>query len=134
MAAWLTSPLQLDGMRMFECGDEKTPEECAWYQEKYHFWYIADWVFALPTIAFFMCTIGIFIIANVLSKVLSFRRSKSRSPSSWRKLVAGLRYLSYRGWHVRSLKWNSAPLGVLALGGVGVVYFFCEFLGDEEEM
>jgi hypothetical protein len=125
MAAWLTSPLQLTGMRMFECGDEKTPAECAWYQQKWHFWYWADWIYALPTIAFFMSTIGIFIIANVLSKLLSYRRSKSP-----RKVLAGLRYLSYRGWRVEGLKWNSAPVGALALGAVGMVYFFCELLSE----
>lgn len=36
--AWLTPPVQLHGSRAFECG-EKTPEECAYYQERWHFWY-----------------------------------------------------------------------------------------------
>jgi len=37
MAGWLTKPLQLDGMRMSDC-DEKTPAECDWYRQKWHFW------------------------------------------------------------------------------------------------
>lgn len=36
-AAWLSPGVTLTGMRMFECG-KKTPEECAWYQQRWHFW------------------------------------------------------------------------------------------------
>lgn len=127
MAGWLTAPLQLDGMRMFECGD-MSPVDCDYYKQRWHFWYIADFVFALPTVAFFMSTIGIFVIANVVSMLLSYRKSRYREPSLWRRCIAMLRYLSYRGWHVKGLKWNSAPLGVLLLGAVGTVFFFCECL------
>jgi len=41
-------------------------------------------------------------------------------------VLAGLRYLAYRGFHVRGLKWNSAPVGVLVLGVAGVLFFFCK--------
>lgn len=88
--------------------------------------YIADWVFALPTIAFFMSAIGIFIISHFISRVLGYRRFKG--PAVWQKLIASVRYLSYRGFHVRALRWNSAPVGVLLLGLAGTTFFFCELL------
>ena len=89
--------------------------------------YIADYVFALPTVAFFMCGIGIFIIAHFISSIL-LRQRKSQQISLWRKLVAATRYLSYRGFHVRQFQWNSAPVGVLLLGAAGTIYFFCELI------
>ncbi|KAH7419673.1 ferric reductase like transmembrane component-domain-containing protein [Cadophora sp. MPI-SDFR-AT-0126] len=121
--AWLTFPLALTGSRTFECGDF-TEEECTFYMQRWHFWYIADLVFALPTVAFFMCGIGVFIISYFFTS-LFLDRSTRRGPRAWRKLIAGTRYLSYRGFHVESLKWNSAPVGVLMLGAIGTIYFFC---------
>lgn len=87
--------------------------------------YIADYVYALPTIAFFMCSLGIFITANFISsQILGYRRF--RGPRLWQKLIAVIRYLSYRGFHVKALRWNSAPLGVLLLGAAGTIYFLCK--------
>ncbi|CZS91302.1 related to Fre1p and Fre2p [Rhynchosporium agropyri] len=122
-AAWLTMPLMFTGSRMFECGD-MSKADCDFYQQRWHFWYIADYVYALPTVAFFMCAIGIFIISYLVSNLLLGYR-QSRGPLVWQKFVAGTRYLSYRGFHVKGLRWNSASVGMLALGAVGVVYFFC---------
>ncbi|KAH4059550.1 hypothetical protein HBI38_021300 [Parastagonospora nodorum] len=122
MAGWLSAPLQLHSMRMFECG-KKTPEECDWYKHHWHFWYIADYVFALPTIAFFMCTIGVFIIGHAVSSLSGYRRV--RGPRIWGKTIAVVRYLSYRGFYVKALRWNSAPVGVLLLGLIGTIFFFC---------
>lgn len=87
--------------------------------------YIADYVFALPTIAFFMSALGIFIIGHIISsQILGYRRF--RGPAIWQKLIATVRYLSYRGFHVKALKWNSAPVGILLLGLVGTIFFFCK--------
>jgi MFS superfamily sulfate permease-like transporter len=86
--------------------------------------YIADYVFALPTVAFFMCAIGIFIIGHAVSQILGYRRF--RGPRIWQKLIASIRYLSYRGFHVKSLQWNSAPVGILLLGLAGTIFFFCK--------
>ncbi|KAL7925673.1 ferric reductase like transmembrane component domain-containing protein [Trichoderma austrokoningii] len=121
-AAWLSGPIQLHSSRAFEC-DELTAEECDWYKQRWHYWYIADYVFALPTVAFFMCAIGIFIIGNVVSQILGYRRY--RGPPIWQKLIAGIRYLSYRGYYIKSLRWNSAPVGILLLGLAGTIFFFC---------
>ncbi|QDS73116.1 hypothetical protein FKW77_001048 [Venturia effusa] len=120
--AWLTYPLALHGTREFAY-DDLTPDQCTWYKQRWHFWYIADWVFALPTIAFFMSSIGIFIIGHFISKALGYRRF--RGPVAWQKLIASIRYLSYRGFRVEALRWNSAPVGVLLLGLAGTVFFFC---------
>ncbi|KAL6702816.1 hypothetical protein ACN47E_000902 [Coniothyrium glycines] len=121
-AAWLTYSLALTGMRMFECGDF-TIEECDYYKQRWHFWYIADYVFALPTVAFFMCTIGVFIVGHAGSTLLLRRRNAHRSKTI-SKPLAMIRYLSYRGFHVPRLQWNSAPVGVLLLGAVGIIFFF----------
>ena len=38
--------------------------------------------------------------------------------------MAGTRFLSYKGFHLRGLKWHSPSIGVMLLGLAGVVYFF----------
>lgn len=43
-------------------------------------------------------------------------------------MTAATRLLSYKAFRIPYLNWNSAPLGVLVLGGVGVIYFFCMVL------
>lgn len=87
--------------------------------------YVADWTFALPTVAFFLCTIGLFIIGHVLTQTLSL--SRRQVPSLLQRPLAAIRYLSYRGFHIKALGWNSAPVGLLLLAAVGATYFFCEF-------
>ncbi|KIW34214.1 uncharacterized protein PV07_01005 [Cladophialophora immunda] len=121
MAAWLYQPVVFMSSREFDC-EGFTPEQCAFYKH-WHNWYIADWAFALPTVAFFMTGIGIFIIGYVLTQLLAL----SRRPGlpMWRRVIAATRYLSYRGFHVKSMGWNSAPIGVLFLGVVATIYFFC---------
>lgn len=89
--------------------------------------FIADHVFALSTVAFFMSVLGIFVIGNVVSQVLGHRTWRGSSP--WLKVTALIRYLSYRGFHVQTLRWNSAPLGLLLLAAAGIVFFFCKSAG-----
>lgn len=89
------------------------------------FRYQADHVFALPTVAFFMCGIGIFIVGHFITRLSSLRKRKDPS-LLWRKALAATRYLSYRGFHIRRLRWNSAPVGILLLGAIGATYFFCK--------
>jgi hypothetical protein len=38
MAGWLSAPVQLHSMRMFEC-DDLNANECEWYKQRWHFWY-----------------------------------------------------------------------------------------------
>lgn len=74
-----------------------------------------------------MSVLGIFVIGNVVSQVLGHRTWRGSSP--WQKVTALIRYLSYRGFHVQTLRWNSAPLGMLLLAAAGTVFFFCKFTG-----
>jgi hypothetical protein len=72
-----------------------------------------------------MSGLGIFIIGNLLSsQVLGHR--KIRENLILRRLTACVRYLSYRGYHIKSLGWNSVPVGLLLLGAAGGVYFVCK--------
>lgn len=72
-----------------------------------------------------MTALGIFIIGHFISsQVLGYR--KFRGPPIWQKVIAAVRYLSYRGFYIKALRWNSAPIGLLLLGAVGAVYFFCK--------
>lgn len=87
--------------------------------------YIADYVFALPTVAFFMCVIGVFIIGHSLSS-LCLRLGIYKETGIWARMIAIVRYLSYRGFHVSVFRWNSAPVGVLVLGAIGATFFFCK--------
>ena len=72
-----------------------------------------------------MTALGIFIIGHFISsQVLGYR--KFRGPPIWQKVIAAVRYLSYRGFYIKALRWNSAPIGILLLGAGGAVYFFCK--------
>ena len=70
-----------------------------------------------------MTGIGIFVIGYALTQLLAL--SSRPGLPIWRRGVAAARYLSYRGFHIKSLGWNSAPIGVLFLGVVAAIYFFC---------
>ncbi|KAH7070692.1 putative ferric-chelate reductase [Paraphoma chrysanthemicola] len=123
MASWLTYPLAFTGSREFDCG-KKTEEQCTYYKQRWHFWYIADYVYALPTVAFFLSVLGIFIIGHLVSsQILDYRRFKGSQ--IWQRCIAVVRYLSYRGFHVKALRWNSAPVGLLLSAAAGTVFFFC---------
>ncbi|CAH0021238.1 unnamed protein product [Clonostachys rhizophaga] len=125
MLPWLTEPIMFHGDRdRGEC--MMTEEQCAWKWRWWTDWYSADLVFSLPTVAFFMVAIGIFIIAYVLSAILptSWRRSRG-----WRRLLSGTRFLSYTSFHVRG--WSTPSIGICLLGAVGLVYFLAMTLGPK---
>lgn len=44
------------------------------------------------------------------------------------KGLATGRFLSYRSFHLRGLKWYSPSVGVMLLGICGAIYFFGEVL------
>ncbi|KAF7959075.1 hypothetical protein EAE96_002592 [Botrytis aclada] len=122
MAAWIYQPVMFESGRAFDC-EGFNSDQCKYRKEPWRSWYVADLTFALPTVALFMCIIGIFIVGYVLTQVLAL----SHRPESliWRRGVALIRYLSYRGFRIEALRWNSAPVGVLLLGAIGTIYFFC---------
>ncbi|TGO91061.1 hypothetical protein BPOR_0040g00050 [Botrytis porri] len=122
MAAWLYQPVMFESDRAFDC-EGFNSDQCKYYKDPWRNWYVADWKFALPTVALFMCIIGIFIVGYVLTQVLAL--SHRPEPLIWRRGVALIRYLSYRGFRIEGLRWNSAPVGVLLLGAIGTIYFLC---------
>ncbi|KAF7906696.1 hypothetical protein EAF00_000975 [Botryotinia globosa] len=122
MAAWIYQPVMFESGRAFDC-EGFDSEQCKYYKKPWRNWYVADWTFALPTVALFMCIIGIFIVGYVLTQVLAL--SHRPEPLIWRRGVAFIRYLSYRGFRIEGLRWNSAPVGVLLLGAMGTIYFLC---------
>ena len=122
-SGWLDAPVQLGtNDRTFDC-EGLTAAQCTYYKHHWHNWYIADLVYAVPTVAFFMSVVGIFAIGHISAQLFGYTRS--RMSRIWQRPLAVLRYLSYRGFHVKSLGWNSAPLGILLLGAAGAIYFFC---------
>lgn len=84
--------------------------------------YEADHRYAIPTIAFFLATILVFSIVYLLDLLAS---GSIKSSSLARRSTAVFRFLSYRTFRIPFLNWNSASLGVLVLGAIGIIYFFC---------
>ena len=84
--------------------------------------YEADHRYGVPTVGFFLLTIIVFAIAHLCSSWVP--RSVAQSKSA-RRLTGLARYFSYKSYRIPMLNWNSAPLGILALGAVGTVFFFC---------
>ncbi|KAK6614149.1 ferric reductase transmembrane [Botrytis cinerea] len=109
MAAWIPQPVMFESGRAFDC-EGFDSDQCQYYKHPWRNWYVADWTYALPTIALFMCIIGIFIIGYILTQVLAL--SHRPEPLIWRRGVALTRYLTYRGFRIESLRWNSAPVGM----------------------
>lgn len=84
--------------------------------------YEADHRYAVPAVAFFTVAIILFAIGHIIDLFLP--------GAAWhrpfiRKVAALNRFLAYRGFRINALNWNSAPLGILALAAVGVIFFFC---------
>ena len=114
---WLSQPVTLHssrdpGMCML------TPEQCAYKQRYWVFWYEADHRYALPTIAFFLACIMFFTIVNV---VKSFAPDSWTRSSLWRRSASVARYASYRQWRFGS--WSTQSLGAYLLGAVGFIFF-----------
>lgn len=78
--------------------------------------------------AFFLSTILLFAIPYLLVKAL---RLRSGSGNLLVRPLAVYRYLSYKGFRVRAINWNSAPIGILLLAAVGIVFFFSMTLGPK---
>ncbi|KAG8625741.1 hypothetical protein KVT40_006142 [Elsinoe batatas] len=116
---WFMGPVQLHAYREFECS-QNTTEECDYYQGYWHFWYESDHRFALPTVALFTATILLFALAATFH--LAAPR-KLLQTSLIRKVIYLSRFFSYRCYRLSGLNWNSAPLGVLVLGVIGLLYF-----------
>ncbi|KAI5362916.1 putative ferric reductase, NAD binding domain, ferric reductase transmembrane component-like protein [Septoria linicola] len=123
---WLDKPLS-ETYRMYECQFNDT-QLCDYQQGYWRFWYEADHRYALPTVALFLSTIILFSIAYVFDQ-FGPRTIKQSKPG--RRIAALNRYLSYKTYRISPLDWNSAPLGLLVLGGIGLIYFLCMTLAPQ---
>ena len=113
-------PLSLTGSRMHECEWNDTAL-CDWQYSYWRNWYEADIRYALSTVALFLVGIALFSAIYISSQLMPERLTQSKTLHR----LAGLnRYLSYKAFRIPVLNWNSAPLGVLILGGIGAIYFF----------
>jgi hypothetical protein len=98
-----------------------TPAQCAFKTSYWVFWYEADHRYALPTVAFFLVAIIFFTISRAVSYATPQRVKRK---SIWSRLVAALRFLSYKSWQIRG--WNSHSLGMYLLAAAGAVFFLGE--------
>ena len=72
------------------------------------------------------------IILFGLGHLFNILASRSiRKTKAFRLSSASVRFLSYRAFRINALSWTTAPLGVLALGAVGTIYFFCMTLAPK---
>lgn len=124
---WFDSPITLEGDRTYECSFNTT-WQCEYQSGYWVFWYQADHRYALPTVAFFMTGIILFAIGYFVSQ-LTPRSVLESKPI--RRTTALIRLLAYQTWRIAPLNWNTAPLGVLLLGAVGTIFFFCMVLGPK---
>ena len=88
--------------------------------------YEADHRYSLPTVAFFLAVIIVFMLATMFSR---FSPAFVRRSRPHRRAIALCRYLAYRSYHLPSLHWYSPAAGVCLLGVLGTVFFLAMMLG-----
>ncbi|KAK8185989.1 ferric-chelate reductase-like protein [Phyllosticta citribraziliensis] len=118
-APWLDSPVMLHSSRMDHC--KLNPEQCAYRNGFWRYWYQADHRFALTTVYFVIGAIGLVTVGNVLSRISTKPRAVS-SPT--RRIVAILRYFTYRSFRLPWIGSYTSPLSYLLLGAAGTIFFF----------
>lgn len=123
---WLDQPVTLHGSREDEC--DLTMEQCAYRAGHWRYWYIADWVYALGTIYFFVATIAACAFGFW---ALRLAPKSLRANRSWQKLVSSFRYLAYKRSNPKILSGYVPSLGVCLLLGIGAVFFFAMTLGPQ---
>jgi hypothetical protein len=73
-----------------------------------------------------MCAvIGVYALAHWVS-IFAHRWNVYRS-RVWLRIVAPIRYLSSKLFYIKPLDWCSPSLGVMILGAVGLIFFFCKY-------
>ncbi|KAJ4132484.1 hypothetical protein NW754_015301 [Fusarium falciforme] len=125
---WLDKPLVFSGnYREYECTFNET-SQCDYQEGYWRFWYEADHRYALPAVAFFLASIIVFALVYIAGSLTPRRVQQTRSVTKTKALY---RYLSYRTFRIPALDWNSAPVGLLALAGIGTIFFFAMTLGPK---
>ncbi|PCH03062.1 Riboflavin synthase-like beta-barrel [Penicillium occitanis (nom. inval.)] len=116
MLPWLTLPVMLHSSRdPGEC--TMTPEQCAYKQRYWVYWYEADHRYSLPTVALFLVAIALFTVARLIRL---FAPRSWTGLSGWTRLMALFRTVCYkRVWFLGSTQ----SIGALMLASVGVIFF-----------
>ncbi|RDL41384.1 uncharacterized protein BP5553_01363 [Venustampulla echinocandica] len=125
-APWLDYPLMLHSSRMDMC--KLTAEQCAYRKGHWRYWYQADHIYALNTVYFFVAFITVFAAARLAVRFCPSWLSNNRL---WRKAVSAFRFLSYRGFEVKFLRWRSQSIGVILVGVAGAIFFLGMTLGPQ---
>ncbi|PYH72620.1 ferric reductase family protein [Aspergillus vadensis CBS 113365] len=123
---WLDQPVMLHSSRADHC--TLTPEQCAYRDAHWRYWYQSDHVYALNTIYFLCATLGVFSILHLISRYgpQSFKRT-----TIWRRSTTVGRYLAYRCFQLPVLRSSTSSLGVILLVSTGVVFFLAMTLGPQ---
>jgi len=120
---WIDSPVLLHSSRADTC--KLTAAQCAYRSWHWRYWYQADHVYGHATIYFMCAVIGVFTIGNIVTRLT--RRSKGKTLGGnlvWQQILATIRFLAYKTFHLRGLRWYSPSVGVMLLGVAGAIYFF----------
>ncbi|CAJ2501342.1 Uu.00g041950.m01.CDS01 [Anthostomella pinea] len=123
---WLDQPVEMHSSRETTCS--MTPEQCAYKMRHWVFWYEADHVYALGTVYFFIATIALYFISFWTLRLAPRWLQKN---AVWQKTVGAVRYMVYRHYESRLLRWYTPSLGVIALIGIGAVFFLAMTLGPQ---
>lgn len=126
MLPWLDQPVMLHSDRTDTC--MLTAEQCAYRSGHFRYWYEADHVYALATVYFFVAAIGLCALGFWS---LRLAPSSLRERAWWRRLVGGVRFLSYRHYDLRSMWLYRPSPGVIILLGLGFVFFAAMTLGPQ---
>lgn len=117
---WLFYPTSLHSFREFKSCEEKTPEQCEYYQHRWHFWYEADHVFALPVVYYALAVIALCLLGRILHRLML---TSYKTTPMFIKGLAVFRYLSSRSFRIKRTRWYSPPLGVILLGVISFALF-----------
>ncbi|KAL1626908.1 hypothetical protein SLS54_002446 [Diplodia seriata] len=123
---WLDTPVMLHSSREDSC--EMTPDQCAYRNGFWRYWYKADYRFARTTVYFALAMIGLFTAGNIVSRITPRSVQRKRF---WRQTQASLRCVGYRAYRIRVFDWYSPSLACLLVGLAGAVFFFAMTLGPK---
>ncbi|GAD96998.1 ferric-chelate reductase [Paecilomyces variotii No. 5] len=129
----LDQPVMLHSSRMDMC--KLTPEQCAYRNRKWLYWYKDDYYYGHGTVYFIVVLIALFAAAHIAHLVYQSPTIKPGKSIASSKLVskplALVRFFSYRSFAIKPLGWYSPALGVILIGCAAWVYFGILTLGPK---
>lgn len=97
-----------------------TDEQCAFLRETYHNWYISDLIYGRGTVWLFLALIA---ACAAGFGALRYAPPRLRRKPSWQKLVALVRFSTYRRYEVKPLGYQTPTIGVMLLLAFGALFF-----------